>query len=372
MTQQQKTIARQWCRELAGVLFKDSWRYIIALRRNSDDHQVDGRWIRLCNRTEMLEDNPSGRGVRCNWTWSSELHACRILPMLGRRLMEIALTQWPIRFAEAPVSRSGPVMSFVFAHEGEERLPHLRQVIRSLFAQHGVMVECVVVDLSPDPIGAHLPPQVVYRHVNVRGIPRGWRKAWAFNIAARIATGEYLVFQDGDVCVPARYASELLTTFLAGYDVVSMHRFLFYLSELSTQRVFETGGIPLSNTPARVLQNFKGGTIATTRDLFFAIGGFDEGFVDWGGEDDEFYDRCGSRRHFRFGYLPFVHLWHPPQPDRIKPSNLNISRVLPLRLSIPAEQRIAELCQRGFGNPEGPDPAESYKSQLAAKLVAPS
>ena len=361
-----KTMNRwQTIHDLAGVLIKDLWRYLPALRETAKDHQLDGRWIGLRNRFEVLEPNPRGRGVHCDWTWSSDLHACTVVPALGRRLLLLALSQWPIGFADAPIRSTGPKITFAFAHDGTVRLPQLQHVIRTIFAQQEVQVEVVVIDLSARPIGSHLPPEVVYQHVDTGGIPAGWRKAWAFNIAARRASSEFLVFHDGDVCIPKRYSLELLATFNQGYEAVSIQRFLFYLDQAATQQVFDGGAIP-QTVPPRVLQNFKGGTIAARRSTFFEIGGFDEGFVGWGGEDDEFFDRCGARRHCRFGYLPFVHLWHPPQPDRIKPNNLNVSQVLPCRLGIPAEERIRELRQRDFGQIERPDPVESYIDQHAA------
>ena len=356
--------------DLAGVLVKDVWRYGPALWGSPSDQLADGRWIYLKNRIEVLERNPHGRGVHCNWTWSSDLHACNVIPAFGRRLLQVALQQWPITFAEAPLSSAGPQMSFLFAHEGTDRLPHLQHVIRTIFAQRNVQVEIVVVDLSHSPIGSQLPENVVYQHVDTSGITPGWRKAWAFNIAARRANGEFLVCHDGDVCIPEMYGSELMTAFRQGYDAVSIQRFLFYLTQSTTQQVFQDKKIPVAFPPQRVLQNFKGGTIAVTREHFFDIGGFDEGFVDWGGEDDEFYNRCGARQHLRFGYLPFVHLWHAPQHDRIKPDNLNVSLVLPRRLAIPAAERISELYARDFGNMQRPDPHTAYKNRYAAPPLA--
>jgi hypothetical protein len=371
MNHQLKTMNRwQTIHDFAGVLMKDLWRYLPALRETSQDHQLDGRWIELRNRFEVLEHNPQGRGVRCHWTWSSDLHACNVIPAFGRRLMQLALSQWPIEFADAPVCATGQKkITFAFAHDGAARLPHLQQVIRTIFAQQEVPVEIVVVDISARPVGSDLPREVVYLHVDTAGIPAGWRKSWAFNIAARRASSEFLVFHDGDVCIPKRYSLELLASFNQGYDVVSIQRFLFYLDEAATQHVFDGGAIP-QTVPARVLQNFKGGTLAARRSTFFEIGGFDEGFVGWGGEDDEFYDRCGARRHCRFGYVPFIHLWHPPQPDRVKPNNLNVRQVLPYRLGLPVEDRIDELRHRDFGNIEGPDPSESYKDQHSVASVA--
>jgi hypothetical protein len=370
----QATNSKTWKKlhDLAGVLIKDVWRYGPALWSSPPDQGTDGHWIYLKNRIEVLQRNPHGRGVHCDWTWTSDLHACNVIPAFGRRLLQLALQQWPISFAEAPLSSAGPKISFLFAHEGTDRLPHLQHVIGTIFAQRNVQVEIVVVDLSQSPVGAQLPANVVYKHIDTSGITPGWRKAWAFNIAARCANGEFLVCHDGDVCIPDMYGSELMKAFRLGYDAVSIQRFLFYLNQSTTQHVFQDKKIPVAFPPARVLQNFKGGTIAVTREHFFDIGGFDEGFVDWGGEDDEFYNRCGARQHLRFGFLPFVHLWHAPQHDRIKPDNLNVSLVLPRRLAIPAAERISELYARDFGNIQKPDPIIAYKTQFAKPPVGVS
>jgi hypothetical protein len=112
-----------------------------------------------------------------------------------------------------------------------------------------------------------------------------------------------------------------------------------------------------------VLQNWKGGTIAIRNSAFFRIGGFDEGFVDWGGEDDEFFDRCQSLNHCVYGFLPFVHQWHEVQPQRLDRDNLNETVILPERLSMSCRKRVGELCLRDFGKIAGPDPAVSYQNQ---------
>lgn len=351
---------RQWL----GILLKDTLRYRRAL---SGGHAPNGdpMWTRLCNRIEHLEPNPNGPGVRCDWTWGSDLHACHFVPAWGRRLLERAFDRWPIRFADSPAATSQPVVSFLFAHRGQERLPQLCQVLQSVFGQQDMPVECVVVDLTPEPLLAMLPGGVVYQHVDTSRLEPGWYKAWAFNLAARRACGEILVFQDGDVCVPAGYAAELVRTFRdEGCDAASIQRFLFYLDESSSQRLMSENRVPRGVTPVRVLQNWKGGTIAVRRGAFFDLGGFDEGFVDWGGEDDEFYDRCGALQHCRFGYLPFVHLWHVPQANRRAPDNLNITDVLPARLAVARQRRIEELVARGCGVLDGPIPRERYKAKI--------
>jgi len=351
-------------RELAGVAVKDAPRYLRALYGRGSSPNGDPLWNALCNRREQVELNPDGPGLRCQWKWGTDLHGCQVVPAWGRKLMHLALRIWPIRFADEPLSDSGARISFLFAHRGRERLSQLKQTLRSVLAQSGVQVECIVADLSPEPVCESLPEAVRVLRVPAAAESDDWHKAWAFNLAARQASGDILVFQDGDVCVPDQYGRELVSTLWdRGYDVASIQRFLFYLDEASTAE-FAGSTKRQGLTPIRVRQNWKGGTIAVRRDAFFALGGFDEGFVDWGGEDDEFFDRCGALGHCRFGYLPMIHLWHPPQSGRLAADNPNTKIVLPARCRIPATQRIAELRDRGFGQMSGPRPAISYRRQL--------
>lgn len=357
----------QWMRRVPGALFKDLPRFRAAFGFSGHGFQSDPRgWISLCNRIETLQQNAVGPGVRCQWKWGSDLVACDVVPGLGRRLMKDSLQEWPIRFADRlPDNATAPAVSFLFAHAGRDRLAQLRRTIRSIFAQTNCPVEVIVVDQSTEPVFAELPSGIRYRHLSKHGVPAGWYKSWAYNVGARMARSGILVFQDGDICVPERYAFEVHKSLTSGhYDVASIQRLLFYLDRRSTDLIEDRDNLDGTLCPERVFQNWKGGTIAVLRETFFQLGGFDEGFVDWGGEDDEFYDRCSAVRHCRFGYLPFIHLWHPPQAGRKQADNPNISTVMPWRMAIPALARVTELSGRNFGNDYQPDPINGYKHRL--------
>ncbi len=355
---------RRW-KDIGGVILKDARRYLSAQDVRRRYPNGDPGWVRVRNRSERLVPNPKGPGVQCDWAWSSRLHACEVLPLWGRRLMSRSLRDWPIRFADSPPAHAAPAVSFVFAHCGEARLPQLQSVIRSAFAQRRVSIECVVVDLTPASIIDRLPHGTVGVHVPTGHIASGWYKSWAFNIGARLARADVLVFHDGDILMPRDYAAALAKQFEAGRDeVASLQRFLFYLPPSASRCAVRDSNLG-SLTPEFVCQNWKGGTLAVRRDRFFRLGGYDEGFVDWGGEDDELYDRCGTTNHHRYGFIPFVHLWHEPQPLKQAAFNPNVRRVLPDRLAIPAARRVTELCARSFGSPSQPDPKVSYLRQLA-------
>ncbi len=134
-------------RNQLGVALYDWRRYAQATAQSVTQGDEPPRgWISVCNRAEKLAVNPSGPGVRCEWTWGSDLHACQVWPSLGRRLLGAALRDWPITFTDAPRCKTGPRLSFIFAHGGRDRLPQLKRTLRSLFAQSDVVVECVVID----------------------------------------------------------------------------------------------------------------------------------------------------------------------------------------------------------------------------------
>jgi hypothetical protein len=356
----------QYLKELAGVWIKDSRRYARACGPETATNG-DPLWVHLHNRIEQIEVNPQGPGVRCLWEHSSRLHACEILPHWGSRLLKRVQQDWSFSFASHNLSSGRtPQVSFVFAHAGRDRLPQLCQVIRSAFAQRNVAIECIVVDLTKDSILSELPQGTIGQHVDTSHLPEGWYKSWAYNIGARMARGDILVFQDGDIVMPDRYAAELVRTYQSGtWNAASLQRFLFYLSQPATEHFIRTNS-PDYDAPVAISQNWKGGTISIRRESFFDIGGFDEGFVGWGGEDDEFYSRCISAGHCRFGYIPFIHLWHPPQTVRKTSANPNIEIVTPARLALPVEQRIKQLRSRKYGSLLQPDPLISYKCSHAS------
>jgi hypothetical protein len=353
-------------RELGGVVLKDWYRYRRALARSGQRFSsVEDGWISLCNRNErLLAQAP--RGYACDWQHGSSLHAPGVLPSLGRKLMDKAFSEWPISFGpERKAPSTAPEISFVFAHAGGERLAQLRLVLASVMAQRGVQCECIVVDQSDRPDRGQFPEGLTYRFLDKSTVAPGWHKSWGFNVGAKLARSDVLVFHDGDICMPEAYALEVLRVLGGGrFGAASLQRFLFYLDEASSAAICARAAVPAGITPVDIRQNWKGGSIAVRRDAFAAIGGFDEGFVDWGGEDDEFFDRCAAISHARGGYLPFLHLWHLPQAGRKSNENLNICEVLPRRLALRREARIAELLQRRRGDESGPDPAVSYAERV--------
>jgi hypothetical protein len=300
-------------RTVAGALLYDA--------RNFERH-VRGRWPLIRNRNESIADD--GRGVACEWRWTSNLHYCDVFTGAGRRLMRASLRDWPIVQAGEPASTGEPLVTFLIGHRGAARLPLLLATLRSIAGQD-VPIECIVVEQATSL--SKLPTWVRQIHQKVRSDDEPYNRSATFNLGVQHARARILVLHDNDMLVPAAYAREVVRNADEGWEVMDLKRFIFYLD---AHGVIE-----------HVTQNNHGGSVAVTREAYDAIGGFDEGFVGWGGEDNDFWERAETRRRTAFGYLPILHLWHAPQAARG-----GIQRYHDEIGNVSAEERIRRLRNR--------------------------
>lgn len=315
----------------AGAVVYDLPRYRRHMRR--------GEWILLRNRREKTATD--GRGIRCEWEFTSELHVANVFPRLGAAVMQAAFARWPIVLRDRPADVRAPQVSFVIGHRRLERLPHLLMTLRSIAGQDGAGVEAIVVEQSTTPeITSSLPDWVRYIHTPSTD---DYNRAWTLNEGVAAARGEIVVLHDNDMLVPSRYAGECVARLSEGVDFLEPKRFTFYLDENETRRVFESGEVR-TDVPATIVQNPLGGSIVARRTAYLAAGGFDESFVGWGGEDNEFWERAEvGGKASRFGYLPFVHLFHAPQKGKLQGKDAPaVKRYYDLR-SIPPQERIRRL-----------------------------
>lgn len=346
-------------RQKIGALAFDAPRFLWATRGPA---ACGAHWTRYGNRRDRLVFEPQGRGVACDWEFTRTLHLCDVFPGTGRKLMAVALRDCPIRFAEVPepsASDAGaPDVSFIIGHRGAERLPLLLRVLKSIAAQQGIRVECIVAeqDVAPQ-VRDRLPEWVRYVHVPGPSPESPYSRSRAFNAGAAMARGRALVLHDNDLLVPAGYAMEAVRLVQAGHEVINHKRFIFYLSEAATDEVLANGRLdaraPLF-APTAVLENATGGgSLAMDRAVFEALGRMDGSFVGWGGEDVEFWQRARTRRVWNYGFLPLVHLWHPAQPGKTPEKKTPGMERLRQLSDIPPEERIRALRQahRGLGPP---------------------
>lgn len=347
-------------RNLLGVLLKDWQRYRRALAAPGKEY------LALCNRNERLDPAPNGTGYRCNWRWTSDLHAPKFLTWMGVRLLERALNDHPIHRAPMPsIGNATPEVTFIIGHRGTDRLPHLLATLESIAAQQGAMVDCVVVEQDVKPrIAAQLPPWVRHIHTPPPEPDMPYCRSWTFNIGARHAGAPILVLHDNDMLVPADYAANVLARVAQGYEVINLKRFIFYLSETHTQALLSGHAALTSEAPLTIVQNLEaGGSIAVTRQAFENLGGMDESFTGWGGEDNEFWDRAQSRRVWPYAALPIVHLWHAAQPGKQQAGNRTLEHFRALS-RIPVADRIERLRAMPQGKLSGPAASNGTRPAL--------
>lgn len=336
-------------RRLLGTLLKDVPFYAHSLMWGD-------AYLALRNRNEQLEAAPDSSGYRCLWQWTSDLHAPKVIPALGRQLMRRALRVHPIAQAGTPLQSAGdPQISFLIGHRGMERVPHLLATLGSIAAQQGVRVECVVVEQDEvSQLGPVLPTWVRLVHAPPPDTNMPYCRSWSFNIAAQHAQATVLVLHDNDMLVPVDYASEILRRVAQGHDVVNLKRFIFYLTRAHTYDLFLKRAALLDVSPESIVQNLEGGgSIAITRAGYEQIGGMDESFIGWGGEDNEFWERAGTLRMWLWASLPLVHLHHLPQPGKEGAENGTIGRYRALSRLAPSE-RIRRLRAAPRGLRSGP------------------
>lgn len=338
-------------RQLIGVLLRDVPRYLPALLRGGD------ACMAIRNRDERLEPAPDASGFRCDWRWTSDLHAPKMIPALGRELMRRCLAAHPVRRAAAPADAGAehPQVSFLIGHRGAERLPHLLATIGSIAGQRDMAVECIVVEQDAvSTVGAYLPSWVSLVHTPPPAADMPYCRSWAFNVAARQARAPVLVLHDNDMLVSSDYAGLVAHRVAQGYDVVNLKRFIFYLTQAHTATVFDGRRGLADAAPAVIVQNLEaGGSVAITRAAFEKIGAMDESFIGWGGEDNEFWERAQTLRSWTWGALPVVHLWHAAQPGKHDSRSETAAHYRALAQLDPRE-RIERLRCRPQGRRNGP------------------
>ncbi len=178
--------------------------------------------------------------------------------------------------------------------------------------------ELVVVeqDDSPKPDSSDWPYAIKRLYVVNAG---PFNKGWGFNVGVRAARGEVLFFCDADLLL----APSALTTAnnLCRRRALAVKPFdrLIDLNRPDTEAIL-TGAAPpdFDRNDASKLRGdheelcFCGGAFFIRRNFYHTIGGFDERYLGWGGEDDAMtlkIQRMTSELAALEGRAA-VHLWH--------------------------------------------------------------
>jgi len=310
---------------------------------------VTGRsWLDLKNRHEKISIDPISKGRICHWTDSSPLTVARLFPRVGGRILHDCLKRWPVALESSTPSRpsDSPEVSFIIGVRGTRRLDQFRTVMQSISGQQGASIEIIVVEQSSTrEFESVVPEHAQYIHTPLPHSNTPFNRSWALNAGATVARGRVLVLHDADMIIPAGFAASIAQTIQGDIQALRLPRFIFYLDRPSSESVQRTGRFDGVQQVDRVVQN-NPTPMAITRDAYMRIGGHDESYYGWGGEDNEFLDRVRTLNLCEGAFLPVFHLWHEEAPNRS--GDRNAAHVQAC-LKIPAMKRIEMLNQRSFG-----------------------
>jgi len=226
------------------------------------------------------------------------------------------------------------------------RPDHIRLLLASLARQQRLPDEVIVADDGSDPACAAAlqtyTAQAPFPTRIIRQDHQGFRAAAARNLAIRAATGDYLLFIDGDIMLLPESLARHEQIAGAG-QVLCGNRAL--LDATSTQALFASSA-PLDNQMLEQAWQQADPAEARKAETLFAhharlrrwhlarphkpkilgchfslfrqdaerINGFDENYVGWGYEDDDFAMRLyktGVRPVSVIASVRALHLWHP-------------------------------------------------------------
>jgi glycosyltransferase involved in cell wall biosynthesis len=257
------------------------------------------------------------------------------------------------------------------------RPDHLRLLIASLHCQVHKPDEIVIADDGSDP--ASVAAMRTYAAsssipvVIVRQEKNGFRLAAARNLAIRAACGDYLLFLDADMILLSDAISQHVQRARGG-KVLCGHRgildeaysnHLFAVSS-PTQQDFEVAWQQADLTDARRAEDlFRQHTLlrkwhlasrhkpkilgchfSLFRNDVCSVNGFDENYVGWGYEDDDFALRLykrGVRPESVITAARALHIWHPS----VAPAQWKRHRDRPNRAYF-RRWRIPAFCRNGL------------------------
>jgi len=302
-------------RQRVGCWVNERWRLELVLRAPTLARRIGLEWRDLCNRHEVVARCDDRIGRICHWKDSSFLTVCRVFPPTGGRLLRHV---WP---KGAPATT--PPVSVILPVRGEDRSAVVIFVADTLLQMAGPGSEVLVCEHDVAPRYDRHWPQGI-RHVFVpawEGEP--FNKSKAMNAGVRAARHPVLVLLDADVIPSPDFFVRSLELLDRGWEAVRPVRFLFLLDETESHEFLRKASLRDMQEISQVHQNFPGLATVLRRETYGEIGGHDERFEGWGGEDLEFLDRLRTRKLYPGSFLPAIHLWHSPAEQKRRGSRNN-------------------------------------------------
>lgn len=177
-----------------------------------------------------------------------------------------------------------------------------------------------------------------------------FERSWAFNVGLLNSTSDVVVFGDSDLIMDNNEFLESIDK-ISEFDCVSPYKIVLDLDPQESlygipewKRIKRAGRGETDNQKI----NLTGGIVIYKRDSIMKIGGWDENFIGWGGEDD--WQTRKTLFFLKSLEMPFrcYHLYH----KRVNPDRMFYGRTLTIlnKLFTFTPEQIVEYLGRVGGN----------------------
>lgn len=195
-----------------------------------------------------------------------------------------------------------------------ERLNNLRRVLDWINGFGGVEVLLIEQDTHSKIKHLNLKAKHIFTRSNMP-----YNRSWAFNVAMKWANSDIIVFGDSDLIMEPNQFIEGLKA-LQNFEMVSPYHSVVDLtaqeSNLPLENIININRPGRGETDNQKI-NISGGIAMFRRDAIQRIGGWNEDFIGWGGEDD--FQTMKVKNFLSWTELKArcFHLYHSrPQPDQ--------------------------------------------------------
>lgn len=225
-----------------------------------------------------------------------------------------------------------------------DRLNNLRRVLDWINCFGGVDV--IVVEQDEHSKISHL--NLRCRHIFLKSKDL-YNKSWSFNVASKYAKSNVIVFGDSDLIMdPNRFIDGL--KLLDQYEMVNPYSSVVDLDASESNLQIEQ--LVLIDRPGRGENDHQkvplcGGICMFRKDSINKIGGWNEDFIGWGGEDD--FQSIKVKNFLTYSELPnkCYHLFH----NRVQPDMTAYQRNLQLlqTLSNLSKEDLVKYTNKNLG-----------------------
>ena len=236
------------------------------------------------------------------------------------------------------------------------RLEHLRALFLCLLRQKKQADELIITDDGSsqkvlDFIG-DLIPKAQFKVKHIYQEDKGFRKTRALNNAVRNSTGDLLIFCDQDLIFGEEYIETIANNiknniFLMGRahhtteeqkrmilsDIENINSYDEIIKKLPNKYIKTIDKMLKEDRRRRIIKTLRlakrgiklvGMSYALMREAYLKVNGYDENYIGWGQEDDDFGNRltvAGINGRELITKNIQLHLWHYSDPTKVHSSN---------------------------------------------------